>query len=166
MESRSEYSSDEEDEDQTLDHLIFVPTAGPSQRSESSPGVPEVTQRRRTAIVLDDDEDARVVVVDEKAGKEYGDGETMQESWRRFFAAKSKNGVGGSGKGHLLYVFHALINPDPDKTESSLWEPFDSEMDWRIASWCVKEGVSQSAMDRLLNIPKVSHYGQSQRPQA
>ena len=156
MESESECSSDEE-EDQSMDHLVFVPTAGPSERRESSPVVPEGTQRRRTAIVLDDDEDARVIVIDEKAGKEYGEGETMNESWRRLFAArKSKNGVGGAGKGQVLRTFLALIDINSDETEGCLWEPFDNEMDWQIASWCVKEGVSQSAVDRLLSIPKVS----------
>ena len=28
-------------------------------------------------------------------------------------------------------------------------------MDWQIASWCVKEGISQGAIDRFLEIPEV-----------
>lgn len=36
------------------------------------------------------------------------------------------------------------------------WEPFDTEMDWRFASWAIQEGIKLSSIDRALSIPGVS----------
>lgn len=33
--------------------------------------------------------------------------------------------------------------------------PFDSEVDWRVAEWALKSGVSHRQLDRLLAIPGV-----------
>ena len=151
-----------------MEQLVFVPVAGPSQGSQdqfaegSSTGRTRV-QKRRTSVALDDDEDNRVVDVDKDAAREYGEGETMQEAWRKHFTeAKHKDGVGGSvGKSlahctHLSLIAFSSWSVADSATDSALWEPFDSEMDCDVASWCIKEGVSEGAVNRLLNIRNVS----------
>ena len=35
--------------------------------------------------------------------------------------------------------------------------PFNSELDWKIAQWAIKDGPGKNAFDRLLKIPGVSH---------
>lgn len=102
MSSGEESESEEPEEDaEEMEQLAFFPVAGPSQGqqgnaagSTSSVGA----RRRRTAVTLDDDEDNRVTMVNKDAAREYGEGETMQEAWRKHFACgRSKDGVGGSG---------------------------------------------------------------------
>lgn len=46
----------------------------------------------------------------------------------------------------------------PDDEEPRLWDPFESEMDWEVGSWCIKEGVSEGAVNRLLNIRNASDF--------
>lgn len=46
---------------------------------------------------------------------------------------------------------------DIDPAEDNPYAPFASEVDWRVAQWAVKETVGQSAFDRFLEIPGVSH---------
>ena len=47
---------------------------------------------------------------------------------------------------------------DDERTEQSEnpWEPFESEMDWRFASWAIQEGLTLGSIDRALEIPGVS----------
>ncbi|KAH9911752.1 uncharacterized protein B0H18DRAFT_891825 [Fomitopsis serialis] len=126
-------------EDDEFEVLMFAPetahrnapTQSASAGESSSP-----SHARRTALALDDDEDTRVEEVNEAAGVVLREGETVREEWRRYFEEqKEKN-----GKQH--------------KGEFSLWDPFDSELDWQLASWLIKEGIGQGAIDRLLKIPK------------
>ena len=85
-------------------------------------------------------------------------------SWAVFpdAEAKHKDGVGGSaGKSiahctHLSLIAFSSWSVADSATDSALWEPFDSEMDCDVASWCIKEGVSEGAVNRLLNIRNVS----------
>ncbi|KAH9924485.1 uncharacterized protein B0H18DRAFT_877763 [Fomitopsis serialis] len=137
-EEEDEEEGEYEDEDEAQD-LIFVPTAGPSRaaRTAESSSAPA----RRTAIALDDEDDTRVEVVDEKAGRVTGERETVQEAWRRHLAKRKEN--------------QTQRDTDEDESPRPLWEPFESETDWEIASWCIKEGISQGAVDRFLKIPKV-----------
>ena len=86
----------------------------------------------------------------------------MQEAWRKHFTeAKHKDGVGGSaGKSiahctHLSLIAFSSWSVADSATDRALWEPFDSEMDCDVASWCIKEGVSEGAVNRLLNIRNV-----------
>lgn len=44
---------------------------------------------------------------------------------------------------------------DVDK-EDNLFYPFNSELDWRIAQWAIKDNPGQNAFDRLLAVPGVS----------
>lgn len=101
--------------------------------------------------------------MDNDAAREYGEGETMQEAWRKHFTeAKHKDGVGGSAGKSIAYCTHLSLiafssgSVADSATDRALWEPFDSEMDCKVASWCIKEGVSEGAVNRLLNIRNVS----------
>ncbi|KAH9916359.1 uncharacterized protein B0H18DRAFT_884862 [Fomitopsis serialis] len=147
---QTEDEGEYEDEDEAQD-LIFVPTAGPSRtaRTAESSSAPA----RRTAIALDDDDDTRVEVVDQKAGAVRGEGQTVQEAWRHHLAKrKDKDRQRCAGNCHTNTD---LLTVDEDDPPKSLWEPFESETDWEIASWCIKEGISQGAVDRFLDIPSV-----------
>ena len=37
------------------------------------------------------------------------------------------------------------------------FEPFNSELDWQIAEWAIKDSISHNFLDRLLAIPGISH---------
>jgi hypothetical protein len=82
--------------------------------------------------VLDDDDDERVVVVEKDAG-------------------------------HVLRKEtppHSKIcdeEGDIDMVENSFY-PFNSELDWRIAQWAIKENPGHKAFDRLLSVPGVSTF--------
>lgn len=43
----------------------------------------------------------------------------------------------------------------PDEAEASKFAPFNSELDWRIAEWAVKDNIGHNSFDRLLGIPGV-----------
>lgn len=51
--------------------------------------------------------------------------------------------------------WHEAIT-NPNAPNINIFNPFESEVDWRIAEWFVDEGPSMSANDRLLKIPEVS----------
>lgn len=64
-----------------------------SRQNDQPEAGPSFTQHvRRTALALDDDEDTRVEIIDESAGKIIGKGRTLRESWRRHFAKRRKKG--------------------------------------------------------------------------
>lgn len=44
-----------------------------------------------------------------------------------------------------------LLGNQQDET----YRPFDSQIDWELAHWAVKEKIPQGSLDRLLGIPKV-----------
>lgn len=47
---------------------------------------------------------------------------------------------------------------DDDTFPTSIWEPFDSKMDWELAKWFIKEGIGQGSIDRFLQITDVSKF--------
>ena len=47
----------------------------------------------------------------------------------------------------------ALRNPDFSNT--NIFNPFESEVDWRMVEWLINDGPSQSGNDRLLKIQNV-----------
>ena len=55
----------------------------------------------------------------------------------------------------LIVIFLAVGRADADVIESRVWQPFESEMDWRVASWAINEEAHNGAVDRLLSIPGV-----------
>jgi hypothetical protein len=84
----------------------------------------------------EDDEDQRVVQIDEEAGKIY-----RQDPPPR----------------------HCQVDKDGDSLmdnngDANPFFPFASELDWRIAQWAVKDGPGHSAFNRLLEIPEVSKW--------
>lgn len=106
--------------------------------AEAGPGPQTAANRLRTFAaahagyrVLEDDDDERVVVVEKDAGhvrrKEKPPGSKICD----------KEG-------------------DTDMTENP-FHPFNSELDWRIAQWAIKENPGHKAFDRLLSVPGVSH---------
>ncbi|THU79967.1 hypothetical protein K435DRAFT_566087, partial [Dendrothele bispora CBS 962.96] len=74
----------------------------------------------------DYDEKTLVVEEDADAGQIVGKDVSQYESWKRLFQEDSSQ-----------------VN----------YSPFTSALDWRIARWAVKEGISQKALDRFLKIP-------------
>ena len=55
----------------------------------------------------------------------------------------------------LIVIFLALGRADADEIESRVWQPFESEMDWQVASWAINEEAHNGAVDPLLSIPGV-----------
>ncbi|EPS92972.1 hypothetical protein FOMPIDRAFT_1078370, partial [Fomitopsis schrenkii] len=131
-----------DEEEVVMEQLIFRapppsdqdPQAGPSSGVRQAP-------TRVTAIALDDDEDTRVEIVDDSAAAEREDGKTLMEAWKHYFERKEAERAANKGA--------------PNMSGESVWAPFESETDWQIASWFVKEGIGHGAVDRLLEIPKV-----------
>ncbi|KAH9917784.1 uncharacterized protein B0H18DRAFT_863342, partial [Fomitopsis serialis] len=90
---------------------------------------------RRNTINLDDDEDMRVEDVDLNAATVIRTDEAVRRSWQEQIHCTDKD-------------------PSEDIEETANpWAPFQSEMDWRFASWAVQEGLSQGSVDRVLEIP-------------
>lgn len=131
------------------------PQAGPSSGVRQAP-------TRVTAIALDDDEDTRVEIVDDSAAAEREDGKTLMEAWKHYFERKEAERAGTrklvclSRHMRLTSMLRQANKGAPNMSGESVWAPFESETDWQIASWFVKEGIGHGAVDRLLEIPKVS----------
>jgi len=89
-----------------------------------------------THPILDDDDDERVIQIDEEAGRIY-----RQEPPPRHFHVDQD---GDSSMDHGG-------EPNP-------FFPFASELDWKVARWAVKDGPGHSAFNRLLEIPGVSKF--------
>ncbi|KAH9910917.1 uncharacterized protein B0H18DRAFT_962692 [Fomitopsis serialis] len=110
---------------------------------------------RRTALSLDDDHDERVVDEDVSAGKVTGVDEEVRRRW-----LEGREG-GRSGLASQVVVENAGETRAEDATDGegtakqpkNPWEPFESEMDWRFASWAIQEGLTQGSIDRALEIP-------------
>jgi len=83
--------------------------------------------------ILDDDDDRRVIQIDEEAGKIYR---------------------------HDPPPRHFQVNKDGNSSmdRDNLFFPFTSELDWRVAQWAVKDGPGHNAFNRLLEIPGVSTF--------
>jgi hypothetical protein len=82
--------------------------------------------------VLDDEDDERVVVVEKDAG---------------YVLRKERPP-------------HSKIcdeEGDIDMVEN-FFHPFNSELDWQIAQWAIKENPGHKAFDRLLSVPGVSTF--------
>ncbi|KAH9913390.1 uncharacterized protein B0H18DRAFT_837744, partial [Fomitopsis serialis] len=91
----------------------------------------------RTALSLDDDDDERVVDEDTEAGEVTQVDEDVRRRW-----LEGKEGRSSSNT-------EDATNSDGKNP----WEPFQSEMDWRFASWAIQEGLTQGSIDRALEIP-------------
>lgn len=48
-----------------------------------------------------------------------------------------------------------VMDSDADDLEGTCYRPFNSQLDWKIAQWAVKDSASHAAFDRFLEIPGV-----------
>ena len=55
----------------------------------------------------------------------------------------------------MLIATFLAVGAHADEIESLVWQPFESEMDWRVASWAINEEAHNGVVDRLLSIPGV-----------
>jgi hypothetical protein len=139
------------DEVEEVYHLIPIPdppadigTPGPgpsssAYRSSRSPS--PSTPSRSTSITIDSDDNERVTEEHPTAGKVIRMDVNLHEQWRRRFGDRDSDGDTPMG------------GPD---AEGNPFAPFASELDWRIASWAVKDGIGHNSFNRLLSIPGVS----------
>jgi len=126
----------------------FIPREHPSSTSNPSeeqagPGPQTAANRIRQAVesgrqlhqplILDDDNDDRVTVVNQDAGKV-----RRKENPPSFQPPQPSDQ-------------HGDVSMDPP----SNFYPFNSELDWRVAQWAVQDNPGQNALDRLLSIPGV-----------
>ncbi|KAH9913778.1 uncharacterized protein B0H18DRAFT_887721 [Fomitopsis serialis] len=117
--------------------------------------VPESTHAGIPA--LDDDEDTRVVEEDTVAGKVIRMEKSIVETWRAYFAEDP--GQDSAGEDVPMDVDGEDVSMDVDGEEDTdpnlKWKPFASELDWRVATWVIREDVGQRAINRFLSIPGV-----------
>jgi hypothetical protein len=111
--------------------------AGAAERpGRPHPSVQNMAQAERH--VLDDDQDERIIIVEKEAGQVH-----RMESPPHFHARASE------------------IDPEGDinmtETSNNSFHPFNSELDWRVAQWAIKDNPGHKAFDRLLSIPGVRH---------
>lgn len=115
--------------------LNFLPSdepeigrAGPDPQTETH--IPQGAAKSHP--ILDDDDDQRVIQIDEEAGRIF-----RQDPPPRHFQVDNDSDCMMDGE------------PNP-------FFPFASELDWRVARWAVKDGPGHNAFNRLLEIPGVS----------
>ena len=116
----------------------------------SSPGASSSYPRQVTISppILDDDDDTRTFEEDVTAGAVIAMQPTIVEKWKAYFEdAKDDDRMDVDGGEN-----DRAAGEDPD----GKWRPFASELDWRVASWILKEDVGQNALNRFLSIPGVS----------
>jgi hypothetical protein len=120
------------------DELQFIPAESKEILEEIQPETSEDTIFQGTASsrhsILDDDNDERIIIVDEDAG--------------RIFRKERPPSYAQDGDGD------ALMEEDGGQ---NLFAPFSSELDWRVAHWAVKDGPGHNALNRFLEIPGVSN---------
>ncbi|KAH9913048.1 uncharacterized protein B0H18DRAFT_888958 [Fomitopsis serialis] len=117
----------------------FVDVRVPGREGTSSKSGTSSAQSRRT---LDDNADPRVEDVDEDAARVIRTDEAVRKSWRE---QRRKEAHRHDDREKTV--------EQGDRDPSNPWEPFESEMDWRFASWAIQEGLSRGSVDRALAIP-------------
>ncbi|KAL0954320.1 hypothetical protein HGRIS_003318 [Hohenbuehelia grisea] len=155
----------EEFEEDAIFHLIPIvppytdlpaePSAEISQETPNTARVPPAASSshakpsiKQTNITLDDDEDSRVYETNTKAGVVVAMNQSLHERWAALFKAKQKAPDRPDREGD--------ISMEAESSSPSLYFPFASELDWRVADWFVKEDTGHSAFNRLLSIPGVA----------
>jgi hypothetical protein len=137
----------EYEEDHNIFH--FVPLEEPEQPKIGEAGPGPNTQANRLlekllgakARTLDDNsgEDAQILEWNETAGVIIATEPSLQERWKLAHNLEAEVPMDGT-------------SPLPN----TIYAPFSSEMDWRIAEWVIKDGIGHKSFDRLLAIPGVS----------
>ncbi|KAF8964532.1 hypothetical protein BDZ97DRAFT_1757870 [Flammula alnicola] len=121
------------DEYSTSVHDTEESEAGPGPRTAANRILQGATHPRHSVLDDDDDEDERVTIMDQDAGKI-----RRQEAPPRYIPMDRD--------GDILMSEGGELNP---------FAPFSSELDWRVAQWAVKDGPGHNAFNRLLEIPGV-----------
>src|SRR6266545_2709161 len=111
----------------------------PGQAEGAGPGPQTAANRlRRAALILDDEIDERITITHPNAGVV-----RRKESPPSFrFEENDEDGD--------------VEMEGPDQLPLSPFRPFNSELDWKIAQWAIKDGPGQNAFDRFLSVPGVS----------
>lgn len=124
-------------------------------------------------LLEDDDDDEQVIEEDEKDAEVLYTDEEVRRKW--VDSLKGESIISGSCvSGLMLRDIHCrcwVDGPhdnvagvhDPgggregdDGSPRNPWEPFETETDWRFASWAIQEGIKLSAIESFLKIPGVS----------
>jgi hypothetical protein len=127
--------------------LFFIPREAEAMEGETlalgeqGPGPETAAQRiqRHSYRILDDDCDDRVTEPHPLAGRISK--KVPPPSLRSVFQRDSQDG--------------AEDNMDVDQEEDNAFYPFNSELDWRVAQWAIKDNPGQNSFDRLLAVPGV-----------
>jgi hypothetical protein len=141
MELKAEMDPEEVMED-IEDTFQFIPLPEPAPSLQESGHHSEPS--RWTSIQLENGQDCyHIETPFPEAGSVIEVDEDIHLKWKQHF-------------GH----FHADDEGDVIMQElegmSNQFAPFASELDWRIASWAIKDGIGHKSFDRLMSIPGVS----------
>lgn len=104
----------------------FLPDPDLDDVAQGDPGTGPTPERRRTLV--DDNVEERTWRWNDDAGWVYGHKHPVHGRWSSLFSSTSAEND---------------------------YQPFNSRLDWEIAQWAVREKISQTSFDRLLNIPQV-----------
>lgn len=136
---------DFEDLIQNRDLFRFVlPEEPPDIGEASSSSAPRYITVRPP--VLDDEDDPRTYEEDESVGAVIAMAPSIVEKWKAYFEEDAEN---------RMDVDVEENQEGRGNDSSAKWRPFASELDWKVASWIVKEDVGQNSLNRFLSIPGV-----------
>ena len=132
------------EEIEDLFHFIPLPASVPEiGKPGSSSGSLESNSHHWTSIQLEDHEnDYYVETSFPEAGYIVKVDESLHLKWKKQF-------------GHLDIDDEGDIIMQEDNEPLSPFAPFASELDWRVASWAINDGIGHKSFDRLLSIPGV-----------
>jgi hypothetical protein len=124
------------DQDKQLPVLDDIPDFNESSDDEavpiatSSSSLPPSPKRARIEVEENDNNSKLVEDIHPTAGKIISNNTTIQQKW------------------------HEALR-SPTSPNINIFNPFESEVDWRMVEWLVNDGPSQSGNDRLLKITNV-----------
>lgn len=134
-----------EDLEDDLFHFLPLPVeedVGPEQGiGEAGPG--PSTMAAGSSRLLDDNEDTRTTDEHPSAGKIIRMNKSLHERWRRLFQDPVD--------------IASDVEMEAEDNNETLYHPFASELDWRIANWMIKDNPGHNAFNRLLAIPGVRY---------
>lgn len=111
---------------------------------EAGPSSSQLEEREANGSrPVEEEDDERVVEEFEGAGQTYLVDETMHQRWRRYFGGEDTEGD------------ITMTDETDERTESGIFQPFSSELEWRFSEWATQEGIGHKSLDRLLAIPEV-----------
>ena len=142
-----DHEMDPEDVVEEMEELFqFIPLPEPllgdeqpvKSSTSQGPGL-----HKWTSIQLEKEEDSQYVETPyPDAGYVFGVDESLYSKWKRHF-------------GHQEIDEEGDVTMKDGMEPLSSFAPFASELDWRVASWAIKDGIGHKSFDRLLSIPGV-----------